>query len=321
VVLALVAPRPLDLDPTPLPQAAVAVSAAEPRDEALARRLEGDAAEVLAAVSRRLDLPPPPRVTVVVADDVPRTPAEEARLGLRGVPAWAAGVAQPEQARIVLFARRAASYPHTDLRGLLAHEGAHLVLGFNLPPGAAVPRWYHEGLAMVTERDLSLTDAFELARMQIFGAPYPLDALGGGWPLSPAGARRAYAESLSVVSFAEGASYPGAPRRLVSAMRDGLPFPRAFNLAYGMSLESTEYLWRQNARLTYLQAPLLWAGAIIQAGLGLLAIGAYLRARLRRRRRLAAPDAIEGPPIGDLWREGEDGAAGGGSGGPEQTRL
>jgi len=287
------------------PVPAVRVVAAAPMWEPLAKQIAREAPGVVTRVAVRLDLPPPPEMLVVVTGDPPRTAAEEQRLGLDGVPPWAAGIAEASTGRIVLFAREAASYPHRDTNGLLAHEATHVLLEASVPRGVRIPRWYHEGLALSVERSTSLEDALELAWSLAWSRPLPLLALEEGWPAGEVDARAAYAQALSMVAMAERHAPPGGARRLVVRLRAGDPFDRAFTIAYGLDPEILASLWYREARWRYLIRPAFWAALSFNGLLGTLALVAVLVGRERRRRRMAewaererleTVDYPDGPP-------------------------
>jgi len=272
---------------------AVRVVAASPAWERAARGIARDAPAIVLRVARHLDLPPPPEMLVVVAGDPPRTPSEERNLGLGGVPPWAAGVAEASTGRIVLFVREAAAYPHDDLTGLLAHESTHVLLEYNTRGVHGIPRWYQEGLALSVEREISLPDALRLAWSFAWRRPLPLVSLTAGWPRGEIEARAAYAQALSMVTMAERDAPPGAVRRLVLRLREGVPFDPAFRSAYGIDPETLASLWYREARWRYLLRPALWAAFSFNGLLGAAALVAAVVGRVRRRRRMAEWDERE----------------------------
>lgn len=273
-------------EPVPEPVTLVRVIASDPGESARASALQRAAPEIIRRVATRLRLPAPPRLTIEIAPGMPHDPGQKRRLGLGGTVPWAAGLAIPAQERVILFADRVATYPHEGLRGVLAHEASHIVLHHALPPGRRVPRWFDEGLALVVERESSFGDAVRLAELAARGRARSLESLDAWWPSDAAEARDAYAQALSVVSFAERMALPGGPARLVEGMREGLPFERAFERAYGISVAALEYQWRDELRVRYLFMPILALGAAANMTLGVLALIAAARARWRRARRL-----------------------------------
>lgn len=279
--------------PESTPPAAVRVVPAAPAWEAAARTLAGEAPAIVERVARRLDLPPPPEMLIVVTGDPPRTPREERDLGVRDVPPWAAGIAEAATGRILLFVREASVYPHRDVTGLIAHEATHVLLEYNTRGARPIPRWFHEGLAMSVERDLSLSDALRLAWSFTWRRPVPLAFMTEGWPAREAEARAAYAQALSMVTLAERDAPPGAVRRLVLGLREGLPFEPAFRRAYGVDPETLAAVWYREARWRYLLRPALWAAFSFNGLLGTVALVAAIVGRVRRRRRMAEWDEQE----------------------------
>ena len=296
-------------DPWPVPE--VRVIPVGQAQRPIAEEVSKRAPRLFREVSRRLDLRSPSPVTILVAARRPTTVEASRKLGLRRVPRWAAGVADGERRRIVLFGNHLDGYPHRDLNGLIAHEASHLILHAALPAGEDVPRWFDEGLAMVVERDLSVYDAFQLARLSLLSGPFPLDAIDESWPSDGASARLAYAQSFGLVAFADELSGGGAPRRMVAAMRQGQPFDRAFERAYGVRPAILERLWRDRLTDRVWRIPIYVLGGLLNAAMGLLAVVAVVKVRRVRRRRLAEMEAREslaaapGPVTGDpdVWHD------------------
>jgi hypothetical protein len=306
-LLALAAGPPED--PWPVPE--VRVIPVGEAQRPIAKEVSERAPRLFRKVSRRLDLRSPSPVTILVAARRPTTVEASRRLGLSRVPRWAAGVADGERRRIVLFRNHLGGYPHRDLDGLIAHEASHLILHAALPRGQDVPRWFDEGLAMVVERDLSVHDAFQLARLSLLSGPFPLEAIADSWPGDGASARLAYAQSFGLVAFADELAGPGSPRRLVSAMRRGQAFDRAFERAYGVRPAILDRLWRERLTDRVWRIPLYVLGGLLNAAMGLLAVVAVVKVRRVRRKRLAemeAREALAAPPgpvtsDPDVWHD------------------
>lgn len=309
---AFFAPSPFDV--------VVRVQAADPQAEGRARALAARAKELITFAAIRLDLPAPREVTVLVVSAAPRDEAQARALDLPVLPGWVAGLAEPWRHRILLFLDRLDVAGHDGLSGALAHEAAHLVLNASLPAGVRVPRWYDEGLAMTVERAVSFSDAWQLARMVLVDQPRPLAALDRGFPAQTGAARAAYAQSLSFVSHAQSFALPGAPRRLVLALREGADFDRAFTIAYGVGVGPLEVDWRRGLRDRYVLVPLVVGATIANLALGVLAFAAMIAGRRRHRARMAALPDGEHPEFDERISPGEpppqnNGGAAGGPGG------
>ena len=87
--------------------------------------------------------------------------SQELRSAWPGLPAYAAGAADPAMGRIVLVEGATGRYPFGDLQQTLRHELSHVVLYRAL--GFQPPRWFDEGLAMRAGAEWCLPDEGYLA--------------------------------------------------------------------------------------------------------------------------------------------------------------
>src|SRR5688572_18785505 len=124
------------------------------------------------------------RITIILA-------AEDSALA-RGTPDWIVGFADGAASTIVLFPARSPSYPYDSLDDVLRHEVAHVLIA-RAAPDAAIPRWFHEGLAMAVERRWGFSDDTRVA-MAAFGTGH-VSQLDGEFHRRPARAARAYGVS------------------------------------------------------------------------------------------------------------------------------
>src|SRR5688572_13295155 len=131
---------------------------------------------------------PGPRIDIILAP-------EDSELA-RGTPSWIVGFADGGAATIVLFPSRSPSYPYDSLDDVLRHEIAHVLIA-RAAPDAAIPRWFHEGLAMAVERRWGIADDTRVA-MAAFGTGNVAD-LDGEFQRSAARAARAYGVSGAFV--------------------------------------------------------------------------------------------------------------------------
>ncbi len=201
-------------------------------------------------------------------------------------PAWADGVAWPEQSLVFLKSPRLRYGTATPLETVLDHELVHVLLGqaFGDRP---VPSWLQEGVAKVLAREVTpqMTDA--LAGAVLSGSLLSLDELTGNFPADPMRAQLAYAQSADMVAFLRNRWGQEALRVLIRQMAAGQDVEDAVRAATGMAPIALEASWRAKllASPIWLRAlvrPELWMGLV---GLAFL-VGAGLRIR-RTRQRLA----------------------------------
>jgi hypothetical protein len=176
------------------------------------------------------------------------------------------------------------TYPFGDLLSLFAHETTHVLLD-TVPRADTLPRWFHEGVAVMESRHWSFRDAFTLGTTVLVGRPTPLSQLTRSFPADDSAARAAYAESFHFVSYLERTHGPGAVRRILQSMQEGAEFPEAFRLAMGRDLASEEAAWRDRVNFAYRWIPALTSTGVLWMGITLLVLLGRI-ARLRRDRAL-----------------------------------
>lgn len=266
---------------------ALAVGVAGARQEtAGAPRLLIEAPDELAAAAAELERLPPARLESamrLVGLEEPGPPirlllAAEGSPAARAAPAWVAGYAFGDEGVVVLFPARTPAYPDGSLEELLGHEVAHVLIT-RAAPGAAVPRWFHEGVATVAGGSWGLADRTRMVRLdperdRLAG----LDVRFAG---GPAEVERAYALSAAfVLSLLQRHGREAAAAVLDEAAR-GLPFEDAFARATGEPLAAAEAAFWRRHDLLYRWLPLLTSSVTLWLAITLLALWAGRRRRAR----------------------------------------
>jgi len=257
--------------------------------EQIARR----APEVAASVARRLGLGLPASGTIILlASD---NPGEPFTGQARAMPAWAAGQTFPASSTIILRLDRIGTYGQREEGTVLAHELAHLIVGATLPGGGAeMPIWFREGVASAASGEGEFRDSWQMWISSLATVPHPYARLDAAFASSDARAE-AYAGSLAAVRFLRSLYGQGVEGRILSGLRDGIGFPRAFALATGSSLPATEAAWR--ADLGRPRKWIMWIGSALTLWIGVtfLILIAYAVKRRRSRRILDAWEPEEAP--------------------------
>lgn len=200
-----------------------------------------------------------------------------------GMPRWVAGVARPATGEIMI-ARHGPDGAPTDLRALVRHEMAHVAL-YRASGGAAVPRWFNEGIAESFENNVDLA-RFEMLGNLVFGRGVPaLDGLEaqfrGADGLDAAGA---YAAARDLVNFMRFYDSEGvALRQVLTEMRLGHRFEVAVIRAYGRSMDELAAEWREGLPARFIWIPLLAGGGMPMVVIGPLLLAAWIRRRRLRR--------------------------------------
>jgi len=185
---------------------------------------------------------------------------------------------------IVLFPRRAGSYPHDSLEELLQHEVAHVLIA-RAAGGRAVPRWFHEGLALTAEHAWDFGDrarfVYEVARR---GAT-PIGQLDPLFEGSEPSVMLAYSVAGAFVEDLLVEHGPGWPARLLAAMRRGASFDDAFARTTGTSVAAASDAFWGSRRLVAVWLPWATSPATMWSVITLLALAAIVRLRMRRAER------------------------------------
>jgi hypothetical protein len=262
-------------------QAPPALVIMAPEELASARsRLEAFNPEPLAGIVRTVGLeqPGPPIHVVLAGED-----SEAAR----GVNAWTAGYALSDSSLIVLFPSRSPVYPHDTLEDVLRHEVAHVLIG-RAAGGQAVPRWFHEGLAVALERPWDLEDRSRLVWELIAGPRLTAREINALFDGGQAAQSRGYSLSAAFVRDLIGAYGANAPAAILRQVREGAAFDRALAAVAGRPLGMIEDRFWDRQRVWTIWMPIVTSGEVFWlAVIALAALAVWRRrqhgARIRRR--------------------------------------
>ncbi len=200
-----------------------------------------------------------------------------------GMPGWVSGVAHPPRGEIAISLHNPDG-SRSDLGTLLRHELVHVAL-YRATDGAELPRWFHEGVAESIANEVSLARAENLANA-VFGAGVPaLPELEAAFHGDAEDASVAYAAARDFVTWLRYHDTDGGEfRQLLTQLRQGRGFHRAFVDAYDVPLSELDKDWRAGLFGRFVWSPLVNSGT-----LPLFLVGPVVGiAWYRRRRRLAA---------------------------------
>lgn len=273
-----------------------------PGGEALARHLSA----LAGGYTRLPGLPPTvlqqgPPIEVDLAPDRARWDS------LTGgqIPDWSAGVAIPEENRIVLPVFGARTGP-ADIGEILRHELAHIALHRYLAP-ARVPRWFDEGYATWASGGMDAEGAWMLRLAFLLHRAPPLDSLELEWPEGAGQARLAYLLSASAVSLLGERAGERGMERLFASWRLTGTFDLALRRAFGITLGQFEREWQQEVGRRYGWALLLSDTLIFWLIITPILLVLLLVRRRRDRERLARLRAGEPPDDPAFWIEPPEG--------------
>ena len=192
-----------------------------------------------------------------------------------------AGLAVSGEGLIVLFPARSPAYPHDSLEDVLHHEVAHVLMA-RAARGAPLPRWFHEGVATVSERTWGIEDSARLLRELVLMRRTRLDQLDPFFAAGESSAARAYTLSAAFVRDLMKEQGADAPARILSRVARGEPFDRAFLNATGQSVPAAEAAFWNRHRFWSWLGPYLTTPTALWTIVTLVALFAIFRRRQQR---------------------------------------
>jgi hypothetical protein len=253
-----------------------------------APRIEVEAPPALAGTAAQLRAIDPSRLASVmrlVGLEQPGPPirvilAPEGSGAATVVPPFVSGYAVGEQGVIVLLPGRVPSYPDSSLSDLLAHEVAHVLIA-RAAGGRPLPRWFHEGMAMIAGLSWGFDDRSHLTLALLVDRPVSLAALDDRFAGGQAEVNRAYAIAGSFVHDLFDQYGQGVAARILQGVSRGLSFADAFRAATGSSLAMAESSFWDRQTFWYRWVPLLTSSVTLWMLVTLLALWAMKRRRER----------------------------------------
>ncbi len=174
---------------------------------------------------------PGPTIRVILApNDSP--PAKDA-------PAWMSGYAQSQASTIVLLTDRVLTYPNDSLNDVFLHEIGH-ILTHRAAGGFSLPRWFDEGLAMMTVRSWDFEDRARLVWAMVSGKEISLDELNALFVQDDASVRRAYVLAHAFTLDLLEHTQRDVPKKILAKVKEGFSFSEAFAHVTFMTLSQAE---------------------------------------------------------------------------------
>jgi hypothetical protein len=200
-----------------------------------------------------------------------------------GVPPWVSGYAYGAEGVIVLLPARTPSYPDSSMEELLRHEVAHVLVA-RAARGRPLPRWFHEGVAMIAGSSWGMDDRSRLTVTMIGGL--------GGREVSLADVERqfsggrgsnfnAYAIAGAFVNELLRREGDGAVAAILAGVGRGLSFEDAFRDVTGATLVAAEQSFWRRQSFWYRWVPILTSSVTLWTLITLLAIWAMGKRRAR----------------------------------------
>jgi len=208
------------------------------------------------------------------------------------VPSWISGYALSDRGLIVLLPQRVPSYPDSSIDDLLRHEVAHVLIA-RAAGGRALPRWFHEGLAMIAGGSWGFEDRSRLTLALLTDRPVSLEELDRRFAAGQGEVNRSYAIAGAFVRDFFDRYGPEAAPRLLAGVARGLSFEQAFREATGVTLAAAESAFWSRQTFWYRWVPVLTSSVTLWLLITLLALWAMRHRRERDAARRRAWDEEE----------------------------
>ncbi len=157
----------------------------------------------------------------------------------RDAPAWMSGYALSQTSTIVLLTDRVLTYPNDSLNDVFLHEIGH-ILAHRAAGGNSLPRWFDEGLAMMTVRSWDFEDRARLVWAMVSGKEISLDELNALFVQNDASVRRAYVLTHAFTLDLLEHTQQDVHKKILAKVKEGLSFSEAFAHVTVMTLSQAE---------------------------------------------------------------------------------
>ncbi|MCG8459118.1 MAG: hypothetical protein MI919_22805 [Holophagales bacterium] len=215
---------------------------------------------------------PGPPIRIVLAPEGSRE--------ARRAPSWSVAYALGNAGLVVLIPSRVPVYPDGDLEQVLRHEIAHVLIS-RAAGRYGVPRWFHEGVAIVGAREWRLEDRSRLVLEAFRRQQVPMSDVELGFSGGAVSAGRAYAVSAAFVRYLLEQWGDDAVARVLEEVAKGKRFRRAFRSALGVSLKEVEAAFWADFDFWNRWVPFLTSSGALWLAVTALALLAFRRRRQR----------------------------------------
>jgi hypothetical protein len=182
-------------------------------------------------------------LTETLMIDIRIISSEDESKSIRGFPDWGIGCAMPLEKSIAIRSPRLAAHP-VDLRTLVAHEIAHVVLGSKCG-NRKIPRWFDEGMAMYESREWRIGESVWLSWANVTHSILPLSSIERSFPEDAGKAKLAYVESFSVISFLIDQFGGECLLEIIESVEELDSFDRAMTKTLGIDSSQFEREWQR----------------------------------------------------------------------------
>ena len=166
------------------------------------------------------------------------------------VPEWLAGVMDYRKNRIVLKSPKFENISHEQYESTIKHELVHFMQN-SVVPLSITPNWFDEGVAEYLVKRHTIRSQIILSRALNREKLIPLDELNFAFSPNRTKSQLAYAESSSLIDFLMIAYGEEIIKDILTNIKAGQTFSRAWFSATGMEYEHLDFHWQKYIKKRY----------------------------------------------------------------------
>lgn len=210
-------------------------------------------------------------------------------------PKWAIGLSLGDQQTVVVaHDTQMPGGTHTELDKTFVHELAHVTVDV-ASRGRHVPRWFHEGFALMEAGEWTPQRQEQLAKAASTGALMSFENLSRNFPAHHNIASTAYAQSFHFVKYLQDKHGPQVFAEIFEKLRDGTAFGDALAEVTGATVAAQESDWKASLTEGTSWVAVFRDESMIFFGLALILVLGWAVKRVRRNEDL---DAMDDEPDG-----------------------
>jgi len=249
------------------------------RGDRTALFLAKHADSIAESVSKQLGFALSERIHVIVAPDRKRFNSAQP-VGAQ-LPDWAIGVAYPHQNLIVLLKNTRGNILKT-----FEHEMCHILLGRAFGSDHKVPRWLHEGMAIIVAGQWNMQRLTTMTMAVLTGTLLSMKEITHSFPRNAHQAELAYCQSFYFISFLKNKFGEEEFRTFLSTYSSCKDFKLALWKSYFLRWDEINELWLDYLKVRFSWTPILFSAGFLWFLASLVFIWGYVHKKRKTREKM-----------------------------------
>jgi hypothetical protein len=241
--------------------------------------LSKHADSIAESVSKQIGFAFRERVHVIVAPDQERFHSVQPA-GAR-VPDWAVGVAYPHRSLIVLL-----KDPRGNILKTFEHEVCHILLGRAFGSDHQVPRWLHEGMAIIVAGQWNMQRLSTMTMAVLTGSLLSMEDITHAFPRDVRRAELAYCQSFYFISFLKSKFGDDEFRSFLSVYSSCKDFKLALWKTYFLRWDEINELWLDYLKVRFSWTPIIFSTGFLWFLASLVFIWGYVHKKRKAREKM-----------------------------------